>query len=121
MANLPHSSERSPRWSAEALAMAVQAKVLSGNKLEQLVVRLQRHTGRSREACWRFMIQYGIKGKVDHRRWTEEEIESVREDLVKKSVGEIAKKLNRTPLSIRSMLRRNGLLVREIRCDLFSV
>ena len=121
MTNLPQSPERSQRWSAEALALAAQAKVLSGNKLEQLVVRLQRHTGRSREACWRFLIQYGIKGKVDHRRWTNEEIELVREELVKRSVEDVAKKLNRTPTSIRSMLRRNSLHVREIRCDLFSV
>lgn len=121
MTNLPHSSERSQRWSMEALALAAQAKVLSGNKLEQLVVRLQRHTGRSRETCWRFLIQYGIKGKVDHRRWTDEEIELVREGLVKRSVEDVAKKLNRTPMSIRSMLRRNSLHVREIRCDLFSV
>jgi hypothetical protein len=121
MANLPLPSERSQRWSPEALALAAQAKVLSGNKLEQLVIRLQRHTGRSREACWRFLIQYGIKGKVDHRRWTDKEIELVREELVKRSVEDVAKKLNRTPMSIRSMLRRNSLHVREIRCDLFSV
>jgi hypothetical protein len=121
MANLPHSSERSQHWSSEALALAAQAKVLSGNKLEQLVVRLQRHSGRSREACWRFLIQYGIKGRVDHRRWTDEEIDWVREELVKRSIGEIARKLNRTPKSVRAMLQRNRLHVREIRCDLFSV
>lgn len=121
MEHLPRPFERSQRWSAEALSLAAQARVLSGNKLEQLVVRLQRHTGRSREACWRFMIQYGIKGGVDHRRWTEEEIEVVREELVKRSVEEIAKKLNRTPKSVRSMLQRNRLHVREIRCDVFSV
>ena len=109
------------RWGKEALALASQAKVLSGNKLEQLVVRLQRHTGRTREQCWRFVIQYGLKGKVDHRRWTDEEVEFVREELVKRSVDEIAKKLDRTPKSIRSMLQRNGLCVREIRCDLFSI
>jgi hypothetical protein len=121
VANFPNSFERSPRWSPEALALAAQAKVLSGNKLEQLVVRLQRHTGRTREACWRFIIQYGIKGKVEHRRWTEDEIELVREELVKRSVEEIARKLNRTAKSIRSMLQRNGFQVREIRCDLFSI
>jgi hypothetical protein len=108
-------------WDKEALTLAAQAKVLSGNKLEQLVVRLQRHTGRSREQCWRFVIQYGLKGKVDHRRWTDEEVEFVREELVKRSVDEIAKKLDRTPKSIRSMLQRNGLCLREIRCDLFSI
>ena len=101
--------------------MAAQAKVLSGNKLEQLVVRLQRHSGRSKEACWRFVIQHGLKGKVDHRRWTEAEMELVREELIKRSVEEVAKKLNRTPKAIRSMLRRNDLSVREIRCDLFSL
>jgi hypothetical protein len=58
---------------------------------------------------------------VEHRRWTEEEIDLVREELVKRSVEEIAKKLNRTSMSIRSMLRRNCLHVREIRCDIFSV
>ena len=101
--------------------MAQVAKVLSGNKLEQLVVRLQRHSGRTKDACWRFIIQYGIKDKVDHRRWTESEIEVVREELVKRSVEDVAKRLNRTPKAIRNMLRRNHLSVREIRCDLFSV
>ena len=109
------------QWSAEALALAAQAKVLSGNKLEQLVVRLQRHSGRSRETCWRFIIQYGIKGKVDHRRWTAEEIETFREELAKYSINEIARKMGRTEKSARSMLQRNGLLVREIRCDIFSL
>jgi len=83
------------------------------------VVRLQRHSGRTKEACWRFIIQYGIKGKVDYRRWTEPEIDAVREELVKRSVEDVAKKLNRTPKAIRNMLERNHLTVREIRCDLF--
>jgi hypothetical protein len=121
MKNFPQSSERSQGWSAEALALAAQAKVLSGNKLEKLVVRLQRHSGRPREACWRFVIQHGLKGRVDHRRWTDEEIDWVREELVKRSVEEIARKLNRSPKSVRAMLQRNRLLVREIRCDQFSI
>ncbi len=121
MTNLTQSLKRSPRWSSESLALAAQARALSGNKLEQLVIRLQRHSGRSREACWRFVIQYGLKGKLDHRRWTEDEIDLVREELVKSSVDEIARKLNRTPASLRGMLGRNRLHIREIRCDLFSV
>jgi hypothetical protein len=121
MATLPKLPERSPEWSAEAMAMAAQAKVLSGSKLEQLVVRLQRHSGRPKEACWRFIIQYGIKGQQDHRRWTETEFEIVREELVKRSIEEVARKLNRTPKAIRNMLNRNDLSLREIRCDLFSV
>jgi hypothetical protein len=121
MASLPKSAGSSMEWSAEASALVAQAKVLSGGKLEQLVVRLQRHSGRTKEACWRFVIQYGIKGKVDHRRWTKLEIDVVREELVKRSVEEIAKRLHRSPKAIRSMLQRNHLSVREIRCDRFSM
>ncbi len=108
-------------WSREAFAITNQAKVLSGNKLEQLVIRLQRHSGRSKEACWRFIIQHGLKAKTEYRRWSDAEFESVREELVKKSVDEVAKKLNRSPKAIRNMLRRNQRSLREIRCDLFSV
>jgi hypothetical protein len=121
MASLPKLPERSCEWSPEAMAMAAQAKVLSGNKLEQLVMRLQRLTGRPKEACWRLVIQHGIKGRKDHRRWTESEMEIVREELVKRSIEEVAKKIDRTPKAIRNMLRRNQLSLREIRCDLFSV
>ena len=121
MATLPKLPERSREWSPEAMAMATQAKVLSGNKLEQLVVRLQRQTGRPKEACWRLIIQHGIKGRKDHRRWTESEMEIVREELVKRSIDEVAKKIDRTPKAIRNMLTRNQLSLREIRCDLFSV
>jgi hypothetical protein len=98
-----------------------QAKVLSASKLELLVVHLQCHSGRPKEACWRFTIQYGIKGPQDHRRWTESEFEIVREELVKRSIEEVARKVNRTPNAIRNMLKRYHLSLREIRCDLFSV
>lgn len=101
--------------------MAEQAKGMSGRMLEQLATRLQRHTGRRRESCWRLIIQYGIKGRLDYRRWTDPEIEQVREELVKASVDEVAKKIHRTPKAIRNMLRRNDLSLRDIRCDLFSV
>jgi hypothetical protein len=121
MAPLSKLPERSFEWSPEALATAAQAKVLSGNKLEQLVVRLQRHSGRPKEACWRFIIQHGMKGRKDHRRWTDAEVETVREELVKRSIEEVAKKIDRTPKAIRNMLRRNRLSLREMRCDLFSV
>ena len=83
MATLPKLPQRSHDWSPDALALAAQARVLSGSKLEQLVVRLQRHSGRPKEACWRLIIQHGLKGQQDHRRWTETEFEIVREELVK--------------------------------------
>ena len=121
MATLSKLAERSREWSPDALAMAAQAKVLSGNKIEQLVVRLRRHTGRASEACWRLVIQHGLKGRKDHRRWTESELEVVREELVKRPIEDVAKRIDRTPKAIRNMLRRNRLSLRQIRCDLFSV
>ena len=48
-------------------------------------------------------------------------MEIVREELVKRSIEEVAKKIDRTPKAIRNMLRRNQLSLRDIRCDLFSV
>jgi hypothetical protein len=122
MANaISRSGDRSLYLNQEALAMAAQAKVLSGSKLEQLVMRLQRHTGQAKEACWRFVIQYGLKGRLDHRRWTDEEFEALREGLVKFSLEEMAAKLHRTPKALRAKLEHEGYNLREIRCDLFSV
>jgi hypothetical protein len=121
MRRLRQTTSSPPRWGPEAMSLVAHAKVLSGNKLEQLVVRLQRHSGRPKQECWRFVIQHGLKTGVDHRRWTEEEIEYVREALVKLTIEEIAKKLKRTPGAVRSMLVRNHLEIREIRCDRFSL
>jgi hypothetical protein len=101
--------------------LAEQARVLSGNKLAQLVRRLQRQTGRTQEECWRFVIKYGIKAEVDHRRWRPEELDEARELLTKYSVEEVAKRLNRSAKALRNALHRRQLSVREIRCDCFSL
>ncbi len=122
MVNTTSSSmERSLYSDREALAIAAQARVLSGSKLEQLVVRLQRHTGQKKDACWRFVIQYGLKGRHDHRRWTDEEFETLREGLAKFSLEEMATRLHRTPKALRCKLDREGYNLREIRCDIFSL
>jgi hypothetical protein len=110
-----------PGWGSEALALAQRARVLSGDKLEPLVRRLQRSTGHSRWACWHFIIQHGLKGTAEHRRWTDQEIDEAREELTKHSVDEVAKKLKRSPKALRDALKRNDIKVRDIRCDCFSV
>ena len=110
-----------PIWGPEAIALAEQARVLSGNKLAQLVCRLQRQTGRTQEECWRFVIKYGIKAEPDQRRWRDEELDEARELLTKYSVEQVAKKLNRSPKALRNALQRRQLSVREIRCDCFSL
>jgi hypothetical protein len=108
-------------WTPEAYTMAKQARVLSGDKLEELVVRLQRHSGRKKDQCWRFIIQNGLKRNTDHRRCSDKEFDALREELVQNSVEEVAKKHHRTPQAIRSLLRRRHLKLRDIRCDLFSI
>lgn len=110
-----------PKWGSEALALAEQARVLSGPKLAQLVRRLQRQTGRSHEECWRFVIKYGIKAETDNRRWHDEELNEARELLTKHSVEEVAKRLKRSPDALRSAFQRRQLSIREIRCDCFSL
>lgn len=109
------------KWGTNAIALAEQAKVLSGVKIAQLVRKLQRQTGYTSEDCWRFVIQYGIKAEFDNRRWKDDELKEARELITKYSVEEAAKKLNRTPKGLYSALHRRQLRVREIRCDCFSV
>ena len=108
-------------WSDEARAIARQARVLSGEKLDQLVRRLQRITGRSRETCWRFVLQTGLKIRDEHRRWTKAEIEELRELVATHTVEETAKKLERSAKSVRCALHRYGLKIREIRSDWMSI
>ena len=108
-------------WSDEAISLAKQARMLSVEKLDQLVRRLQRSTGRSREACWRFILQAGLKIRDEHRRWTEDEYEKLREHLATHSVAETAKLLGRSEKSVRCAAERNDLSIRNIRCDLMSI
>lgn len=121
MATARPQSESPATWGPEAIALAEQARALSGIKLAQLVRRLQRQTGRKHEECWRLVIKHGIKAEVDYRHWRPEELDEARELLTKYSVEEVAKRLNRSPKALRSALHRRQLSVREIRCDCFSL
>ena len=98
------------QWGSEAVALAEQARVLSGIKLAQLVRRLQRQSGRTQEECWRFVIKYGIKAEFDHRRWGEEELDEARELLTKYSVEEVAKRLNRSAKAVPMAAATHALL-----------
>ncbi len=121
---MPPQSKRAAlnaRWNDEAKRLASQARVLSGDKLVELISRLQRITGNSKDACWRFIRQHALRSKHDYRRWTTEEFDQLREELASHPLQTVAKKLGRTEESIRSILARNGLSVRSIRCDMFSV
>ena len=103
---MPPQSERAnldPRWNDEAKRLALQARVLSGEKLIELISRLQRITGNSKDACWRFIRQHALRGKHDYRRWTPEEFDQLREELASHPLQTVAKKVGRTEESIRSI------------------
>jgi hypothetical protein len=55
------------------------------------------------------------------RSWTEGEVEQVRELLVANSFEEVARKVGRSPSSVKHLCSRVGIRSRELRCDLFSV
>lgn len=53
------------RWSAEAMSLVAHAKVLSGNRLEQLVVRLQLHVRKTEVIFW--IEQNWLQASISHR------------------------------------------------------
>ena len=66
-------------------------------------------------------MQTGLKIRDEHRRWTDDEIDTLREHLATHTVAETAKMLGRSVKAVRCALERNDLKIREIRCDLMSI
>jgi hypothetical protein len=83
----------------------------------EAIRRLQRYSGRSRQSC----LQFVVKNRDGHRRWTDGEIDQMRELVATHTVEEMAKKLGRSVKSARCALHRYDLKIREIRCDLMSI
>jgi hypothetical protein len=107
-------------WPPEAHELAKQARAMNALKLEELVQRLQRHTGRSRRDCLNF-VHKCLSSKSRQREWSDEEIERARELLATHPVKIVAAKLNRTEDALRMMCKRRGIRTRELQCDLFSI
>jgi hypothetical protein len=114
------SPVRASQWSQEACTIARQARSLNFLKIEPLIQKLQQTSGRSRRDCV-VLIHRCTQQKPTRRSWIEEEIDQVRELLVANSVEEVAKKIGRTPSSVKHLCSRVGIRSRELRCDLFSV
>jgi hypothetical protein len=62
-----------------------------------------------------------LKIRDEHRRWTDDEIDTLREHLATRTVAETAKMLGRSVKAVRCALERNDLKIREIRCDMMSI
>jgi hypothetical protein len=107
-------------WSSEACALAQQARSLNFLKIEPLIQKLQQISGRSRRDCV-ILIHRCVQQKPLRRSWTEEEIDQVRELLVANPIEVVARKIGRSTSSVKHICSRQGIRIKEIRCDLFSI
>jgi hypothetical protein len=80
MGTVVRQSNSSLPWDAEATAVVEQAKCFPRNKLEQLVLRLQRHADKPRDAAGDLLS--GMGSRFRYRRWSESEINFFRKELV---------------------------------------
>lgn len=74
-----------------------------------LVTKLVEVSGNPRDACLRFMRQFGVSQKRPYREWTKPEQQRLLDLITAMPVEEAAKILGRPPASVRSMLHRLGI------------
>lgn len=88
---------------------------LRGNDRQQIVSELVRISGNPRDVCLRFLRRHGMAEKRTYREWTTREQQRLVELMDDVPVEEAARVLRRPPASVRSMLHRMGLGVRQSR------
>jgi hypothetical protein len=109
-------------WSDEAKGLAADYKqrterggTHARGEREQILAKLARASGNPREACLRYLRRLGVVEKRSYREWTTRERQHLIELLDEVPVDEAARALRRPPASVRSMLHRLGLGVRQNR------
>ena len=80
-----------------------------------MLLRLAEISGNPRDACLRFLRRFGVADKRSYRGWTTREQQRLIELMDDVPVEEAARVLRRPPASVRSMLHRLGLGVRQSR------
>lgn len=113
-------SESSPTWPPEAYELARQAKAANALKLEGLICRLQRKTGRRQRDCALFLLRQ-IASTRRPQVWTDDEIDKVRELALTLTTEGIANQIGRSAEAVRCMCKRRRIRLREARCDFFSI
>ena len=81
----------------------------------QILSKLVQISGNPRDACLRFLRRLGVAEKRSYREWTTREQQRLIELIDDVPVEEAARILRRPPASVRSMLHRLGLGVRQSR------
>jgi hypothetical protein len=107
-------------WPSEAHELAKQARSTNALKLEPLVRKLQRTTGRRKRDCVNFILRQ-LEKAPRPGAWTDDEIAQVRELVLSHSVEDVARKIGRSADAVRCICKRKGLRLRELRCDFFSI
>jgi hypothetical protein len=74
-----------------------------------LITKLTAISGNPRDACLRFVRQFGIAQKRGYREWTKREQQRLLDLIATLPVEEAARILNRPTGSVRSMLHRLGI------------
>ena len=82
---------------------------------EQILSELVQISGNPRNACLRFLRRHGVAEKRSYREWTTRERQRLVDLMDDIPVEEAARILRRPPASVRSMLHRLGLGVRQSR------
>ena len=86
-----------------------------GGDREQILLKLVQISGNPRGACLRFLRRLGLAEKRSYQEWTTREQQRLIELIDNVPVEEAARILRRPPASVRSMLHRLGLGVRQSR------
>jgi hypothetical protein len=86
-----------------------------GSDREQILSKLIQISGNPRDACLRFLRRLGVAEQRSYREWTTREQQRLVELMDAVPVEEAARVLRRPPASVRSMLHRLGLGVRQSR------
>src|SRR5215468_2068028 len=100
---------RTFRWSRTARAEVAVNINAEGPQLRELVTKLAEISGNPRDACLRFARQLGLKAKQPYRRWTEEELKKLENELEVHKVRKVAIRLGRTPTQVYGMMHRLGI------------
>lgn len=82
---------------------------------EQILSKLTQSSGNPRDACLRFLRRLGVAEKRSYREWTTREQQHLIQLIDGVPVEEAARVLRRPPSSVRSMLHRLGMGVRQSR------
>src|SRR5271169_2062867 len=71
--------------------------------LKALIARLVEVSGNPRDACWRFVRQFGVQEKQSYRPWTNKEQQKLLDLIVSHPVHEVTLLLRRSAASVQSM------------------